>query len=260
MREKWVDAALAAVRAAGERIRQGIGAIKSVRFKGPIDLVTETDEAVEAALRESLGRILPEADFYGEESASGALPQQTCWIVDPVDGTTNYAHGLQHVAVSVALWQGGRPVFGVVYLPVLDELFWAVAGGGAYLGQTRITVSATGRLEHSLVATGFPYTVAEQVQAHIQVLGRVLPRCQGIRRLGSAATDLAYVACGRFEGFYEAGLKPWDVAAGWLLVEEAGGRVTDAAGAPFCFEAPWIVATNGRVHAELVSLVAGGGA
>lgn len=257
MDHTWINAALAAVRTAGERIRQGLGAAKSVRFKGPIDLVTETDVAVEAALRESLARILPEAAFYGEESASGELPKQTCWIVDPLDGTTNYAHGLQHVAVSVALWQEGRSVFGVVYLPVLDELFWAVAGRGAYLGQTRITVSDVGNLKHSLVATGFPYSVAERVQEQLHVLGRVLPRCQGIRRLGSAATDLAYVACGRFEGFYEFGLKPWDVAAGWLLVEEAGGRVTDAMGKPFCLDAPWIVATNGRVHADLACMVAG---
>lgn len=257
MAETWVSAALDAVRQAGRVVREGFAAAKTVRFKGPIDLVTETDLAVEALLRERLAAVVPEADFYGEESAQGGVPQGPCWIVDPVDGTTNYAHGLQHVAVSVALWQEGRPVFGAVHLPVLDELFWAVAGGGAYLGERRLAVSPEERLERSLVATGFPYTVTERAHELAGILARVLPRCQGIRRLGSAATDLAYVAAGRFEGFYEAGLKPWDVAAGWLLVEEAGGRVSDALGAPYSWAAPWIVATNGRIHDALARLVAG---
>lgn len=259
MMERWVEEAIRAVRQAGAVVQRGFAAAKTVHFKGPIDLVTETDLAVEALLREQLAAVLPEAAFYGEESARGAVPSGPCWIVDPLDGTTNYAHGLQHVAVSVALWQEGRPRFGAVYLPIVEEFFWAVAGGGAYLGERRLAVSSEKQLERSLVATGFPYTVSARAEELARILARILPCCQGVRRLGSAATDLAYVAAGRFEGFYEAGLKPWDVAAGVLLVEEAGGRVTDATAAPYTFQAPWIVASNGWIHAALVEKVGGAG-
>jgi len=252
MDSQVVEAIVDAVREAGSVVRQQWHEVKEIQFKGPIDLVTQTDVAVEGLLRRRLGEILPQALFYGEESAQGPVPEESVWIVDPVDGTTNYAHGLQHVAVSVALWQKGQPVVGVVYLPVLEELFWAVAGGGAYLGRQPIAVSTQASLEQSLIATGFPYSAPQQAEELARLLGRFLVCTQGVRRLGSAATDLAYVACGRFEAFYETGLKPWDVAAGILLVTEAGGQVSDQSGDPYTFGAPFLVASNGRVHRNVV--------
>ncbi len=251
---------LAAAQAASARILEGRANPKTIRKKGRIDLVTETDLAVEALLKQRLGGLLPGATFMAEESAESRIPGELTWIIDPLDGTTNFAHDLPVVAVSIALWRAGRVELGVVAVPVLGEMFHAVRGGGAFLNGEPIAVSAAASPEEAVVATGFPYSVAEDLEWIMGPLGRVLPATQGVRRMGAAAADLAYVACGRMDAFYEIRLKPWDTAAGWLLVEEAGGRVTrfDPAVA-YTPGAPSILASNGRLHEALGALVLGEG-
>ncbi len=222
-----------------------------VMFKGRIDLVTETDLAVEKFLKDELKRLLPEADFLAEESAADKELSPLSWVIDPLDGTTNFAHGLPFVATSIGLWHNGRIVLGVVNCPFLGECFSARRGGGAFYNSEIITVSNTESLERSLVATGFPYVFEGRHELLMARLGKVLPLTQGVRRCGAAAIDLAYVAAGRFDAYYEGWLAPWDTAAGWLLVEEAGGKVSDLSGAPYQLYAPHILAGNSRVHAEL---------
>ena len=253
---KLAGAAEKAVIKAGELIETHWSQPKDIRHKGRIDLVTETDLQVEALLTEELRTILPEADFLAEESARDLSPGSLTWVIDPLDGTTNFAHNLPLVAVSVALWQEERIVMGFVYLPILKELFQAVRGQGARLNHQPIRVSSQSDLEQSLVATGFPYSVRERLEEIMPAFGRVLSQSRGLRRLGSAAIDLAYTACGRFEGFYELGLKPWDTAAGWLLEEEAGGKVTGFdPGEAYTLGADSILATNGLTHEALAACI-----
>lgn len=254
MDKQLVNGFLDAMRLAGDVVRSQWGERKDVRMKGRIDLVTQTDLAVEALLKEHLPRLLPGSTVLAEESHETLTPGELTWIIDPVDGTTNYAHGLPMVAVSVALWRDGRVVLGAVHIPMLDELFWAVRGAGAYLNGEPIRVSTEAAMQASLIATGFPYSFYSEVDQVCTRLRRVLLASQGIRRMGSAAIDLAYTACGRFEGYYETGLKPWDTAAGWLMVEEAGGRVSAVDG-EFDLHEHMIVASNGRVHEALLELV-----
>jgi myo-inositol-1(or 4)-monophosphatase len=207
-------------------------------------------------LKAELARLLPGSDFLAEETASATEPGELTWIIDPVDGTTNFANGLPFVATSIGLWHHDRVVLGVVNLPLLGEMFSAREGGGTRLNGVPVTVSAEGVMEQSLIATGFPYAIDEHLDAILRRLRAVLPRAQGVRRVGAAALDLAYVACGRYEGFYESALKPWDTAAGWLLVREAGGRVTQYdAGTEYNLGAGTILATNGAVHDELSRLI-----
>ncbi|MCF8085968.1 MAG: inositol monophosphatase [Desulfohalobiaceae bacterium] len=244
-----------AVGKSGEIILDHWSRAKTIRLKGRVDLVTETDVAVEKDLGARLGAILPEAGFLAEETASGGDLEGTTWIVDPLDGTTNFAHGLPFVAVSVALWSEGEVVLGVIHLPRLGETFSAVKGGGARLNNQSIGVSATEDPESSLVATGFPYDIHTRAEEEVQRLKRVLVQTRGIRRMGAAAVDLAYTACGCFEAYYEVGLKPWDTAAGWLLTREAGGRVTTFEGDPFHPFADSILASNGRIHSNISNLL-----
>ncbi|MFP4213838.1 MAG: inositol monophosphatase family protein [Desulfohalobiaceae bacterium] len=223
-----------------------------LRHKGRIDLVTDTDLAVEEHLKKGLGSILPEAGFLAEESSPDQDPGHLCWIIDPLDGTTNFVHRLPAVAVSVALYQEGQLVLGLVHLPKTGELFQALQGQGAFLGPEPIHVSSQADLEGALIATGFPYDIQDRLQEVLPRLERVLARSQGVRRMGSAAVDLAYTACGRLDGFYEQGLKSWDTAAGQLLVQEAGGRVSrfDPQQEHGLGEQD-ILASNGLIHAEL---------
>lgn len=244
------------VRESGAIIRRQWEKTHAVRHKGSIDLVTETDVAVEAFLKERLGALLPEADFLAEEScAAGAGPSPLCWIIDPVDGTTNFVHRIPQVGTSVALWEDGQVRLGVVNVPMMDECYWAGLGLGAFCNGAPIHVSAAAALEDAVVATGFPYAIAERLDEVLARLALVLPRAQGVRRLGAASVDLAYVASGRQDAFYEMLLKPWDVAAGWLLVEEAGGRVSSLDGSPYVFGNE-ILASNGHLHSGLERLFA----
>jgi len=245
---------IAAAAAAGKTIREHWRQPRAVRHKGRIDLVTQTDAAVEAQLKERLEAILPGVGFMGEESARSLIPEGNCWIVDPLDGTTNFVHGIPFVAVSIALWQEGAARLGVVALPMLGECFYAEKGQGAHCNGRPLRVSGVARCGQSLIATGFPYDIEAHKDRILGWLGAVLPRCQGVRRCGAAAADLAYVAAGRYDAFYESDLKPWDMAAGRLLVEEAGGRVTNLLGEPMRF-GDVILASNGHVHQELLDLL-----
>lgn len=246
---------LDAVRRAAAIVVEHDARPRTVTRKGRIDLLTETDPAVEAALKVDLAALLPGSTFLAEETAAQAELGELTWIIDPLDGTTNFAHGLPICAVSVALWERGRVVLGGVAVPVLGELFHAVRGGGAFLNGAPISVTDVADIETSLVATGFPYAIREEMRPIMANLERVLAASQGVRRMGAAAVDLAYVACGRFDAFYESCLNPWDVAAGWLLVEEAGGAVTDYAGKPYVLGSKYILATNGRVHGKVSGLL-----
>lgn len=241
---------------AGAYIRQRYTLPHQVRMKGAIDLVTETDTASEEIITGQLKAAAPDLPIMAEETTtSHGVSNERIWVVDPLDGTTNFVHGFPHFAVSIALLDQGVPVVGVVYAPMLDELFWAIRGGGAWLGPQSLTVSSTTQLIAALIATGFPYAVEETLPIVIRQLRTVLPRVQDIRRAGAAALDLAYVACGRLDGFYEMHLQPWDTAAGWLLVEEAGGTLSNYTGAPYSAFVPELLATNGHLHQDLLALI-----
>ena len=242
------------VRRAGDHLLRSFEHLSDddIHLKGSIDLVTRLDVEAESILVEGLGRAFPDDVVIAEESARAeAAAGRRIWYVDPLDGTTNFVHGLPVFAVSVAGVRAGRVEVGCVFAPYLDELFWAVAGGGAWLGERRLQVSGRAPLDGALLATGFPYDVRTNPHDNLAEWTSLARRCRGLRRLGAAALDLAYVAAGRFDGYWEFRLKPWDLAAGVLLVLEAGGRVTDPAGGAAWLQGD-LVATNGLVHDELV--------
>ena len=251
-----LDRTREAVLLAGERIRVDFGSPRDVRRKGRIDLVTATDLAVEEMLKASLARLLPEAAFLAEETAAQTVLSGLTWIIDPLDGTTNFAHGFPFVCTSVALYDGQTPLVGCVNAPMLGQCFTAGQGLGAFLNDVPIHVSDTDSLEAALVATGFPYAIRENLDEIMVDVRGMLAATQGIRRPGSAALDLAYVAAGRFEAFYELALNPWDVAAGVLLVTEAGGRVGSYRPAgPYALGDFRILASNGVLHEAMLTLL-----
>jgi len=218
-----------AAREAGKFIkRESIGFdISRTENKGLHDFVSYVDKESERMLVEKLAIILPEAGFLAEEGTSSKISSEYCWVIDPLDGTTNFVHGLHPYAISVALTKDNVPVVGVVHEVEGDETFTAWKGGGAWLNESRINVSSAKKVSASLVATGFPYNDFNRLEKYMSCLSYFCRASHGIRRLGSASVDLSYVACGRFEAFYEYDLKPWDVAAGIIIVREAGGRVSD---------------------------------
>ena len=232
---------------------------RHVMHKGKIDLLTETDLTVEKFLKANLRDVLPEADFLAEESSEGCAAGELTWIIDPVDGTTNFAHGLPITATSVGLWQRDKVILGVVNVPLINECYTAAAGHGAWLNGQPIRVSRAQTLTDSLVATGFPYCLDEELEAILSRLKAVLPKTQGVRRCGVASVDLAWTACGRFDAFYETMLNPWDISAGWLLVEEAGGRVSHFDGEAQSLTGKQILATNGSVHEEMIKVLSEAG-
>lgn len=251
-----METALAVARRAGalqlESFRQGL----AVSHKGAIDLVTDVDVAVERMFRETIAREFPEHLVLAEElgGPSDGTPDPT-WIFDPIDGTTNYAHGLPFFCVSIALEVEQRLELGVVYDPTRDEMFTAERGGGAFLNGTPIQVAAAPRLLDAVLCTGFPYDVHQTLDEIIELFSAFVGRARGVRRFGSAALDLCYVASGRLDGFWEQRLHPWDVAAGALLVQEAGGRVTDYQGAPFRPRHHQVVAAHGVLHAQMLEVI-----
>jgi myo-inositol-1(or 4)-monophosphatase len=209
-------------------------------------------------LVERLQAIIPGATFWSEETHAEAGMGESTWIIDPLDGTTNFVHQIPFVATSIALWQEGQPVLGVINLPAMGELFHAIRGKGAYCNGNRIRVSRTGDLANSVIATGFPYTIREDIAPVMSSLKRILLTTQGVRRAGAAAVDLAYTACGRLDGFYEIGLKPWDTAAGILLVAEAGGRISRFdSGLPYRLGDRDIMVSNTLIHDALGSCITG---
>jgi myo-inositol-1(or 4)-monophosphatase len=226
--------------------------------KGAIDLVTDVDLECERMFRTVIQERFPDHDVLAEElgeSAAGGTAARHRWIFDPLDGTTNYAHGLPIYCSSLALEIDGRVEVGVVYDPTRRELFTAERGQGAFLNGAAIRVSARGELLDALLVTGFPYDIQKELGDLVDLFGAFLERARAVRRLGSAALDLCYVAAGRLEGFWEQRLNPWDVAAGALIVEEAGGRVTGIDGTAFDVAAGHLVASNGHIHEQMLDVV-----
>jgi myo-inositol-1(or 4)-monophosphatase len=249
-----IDAALAAGRIHRRYFRQPL----EIGKKGPIDLVTAADLEVERDFRARIGATFPDHDVLGEE-ATAPEPSRGAshrWIIDPVDGTTNFAHGLALFCVSIALEIDGALALGVVYDPIGEELFTTERGEGARLNGARLRVSSRATMIDAMLCTGFPYTVREARVDQVRVFGEFLGEARAVRRLGSAALDLAYVAAGRLDGFWEGQLHPWDVAAGVLLVEEAGGRVTNYSGGPLDLMQPQIAASNGLIHGQMIEIIA----
>lgn len=255
--DQILQSAATAALTAGDIIRSLYGKPHQIRHKDVIDLVTEADLASEKAIIERVTRDFPNIAVMAEESRSDYSGTMTgaAWVIDPLDGTTNFAHGFPHFGVSIGYVIDGVPLAGIIYCPMQDELFCGCRGKGAWLNGRRIKVSTAADLQHSLVATGFPYDVHRTLTQVIDTLQRVLPKVQDVRRAGAAALDLAYVACGRLDGFWEMNLKPWDTAAGALLLEEAGGKLSDFKGNPFSIFRPEIVASNTLIHQELISLM-----
>jgi myo-inositol-1(or 4)-monophosphatase len=252
-----IELGLQAARRAGEVLARHHAAPRTFERKGEVDLVTAADREAEEVLRALLLGAHPGDGFLGEEGGRADCESGWLWIVDPLDGTTNFVHRYPMFAVSIGLVHDGVPAFGCVHAPALGETFHAVRGGGAFLDGRPIGVSAVERVAESLLASGFPYNRREIVDELLARLRRVLMAGHGFRREGAAALDLCWVACGRLDGFWEQGLHAWDVAAGTLIVEEAGGRVTGFDGGPHDLFAGSTVASNGRIHDELRRLLFG---
>ncbi len=244
-----IETAIAAVHNAGDVLMKHFGAIRQEQIdsKQTFDFVTFVDREAERILIEELHAAFPDHSFYAEESQRAPAGGYR-WIIDPLDGTTNYVHGVPHFAISVALEKEGQIILGLIYDPTRDEMFRAEIGRGAFLNDVPISVSSIRDPALSLLGTGFPFKQKQNLGAYLASFQALFEQVSGIRRIGSAALDLAYVACGRFEGFWELGLSPWDVAAGSLLVQEAGGRISDFSGGD---QAIWngnVVASNGALH------------
>lgn len=231
--------------------RQGI----TIQEKGKQNFVTEVDRKAEAILISGLSALLPEAGYIAEEGTSTQRGDRYHWIVDPLDGTTNFIHGVFPFAISLALRDREEVVLGIVYEFGLDEYFYAWKGGGAWLNGSPIRVSEVDRVNQSLIATGFPYTNFKYLDQFMKSMDYFMHNSHGLRRLGSAATDIAYVACGRYDAFYEYGLHPWDVAAGMLLVREAGGSVSDFQGNQDPLFAAHFISSNSMIYKEFQSII-----
>ena len=250
-----LEVALAAGRAGADVVRESFGRDIDPDLKGVVDPVTEVDRAAEVAILEVLDAQRPEDQVLGEESGGQTAAVGRRWIVDPLDGTVNFLHGHPHVAVSVGLWDGGEPVAGVVIDVMRDEVFSAVRGQGAYLNGRPIRVSSGARLQECLIGTGFPYDRHRNGPEYTAAAGEVMKRARDIRRLGSAALDFAWVACGRFDGFWEFGIYPWDVAAGLVLVEEAGGLTADLNTSPATVDSTHFIIAAPGIYEPLVNLI-----
>lgn len=245
---------------AGRALVRDFGEVEQLQVsrKGPADFVSSADRKAERIIKEELQKARPDYGFLMEEGGEIAGDDEHRFIIDPLDGTSNFLHGLPHFAVSIALEKKGDVIAGVIYDPVKDELFWAEKGKGAYLNSRRLRVSARSRLSDSIFATGIPFMGHQEGEGHTVFLHRlekVMEKTAGVRRWGAAALDLAYVAAGRYDGFWERGLNAWDVAAGTLMIKEAGGFVTDAQGRQFKFKSEDLVAGNEKIHKSLLDLL-----
>ena len=249
-----LELALAAAAKGAEIVRNGFGAHKTTEQQGRLDPVTEIDHASEHAIVELLTKIRPDDGLLGEEGSARESTGRR-WIIDPLDGTVNFIHGIPQVGVSVALYDGNTPLVGVVHDPIRDEVFAAVRGEGATCNGDPIRVSQTIELHRSVIVTGFPYDHDKHAVAYATAVGAVLERVNGIRRLGSAALDFAWLACGRFDGYWEYSLGPWDAAAGVLIATEAGATITDGRGRPYTVDSPHFVAANPLLHDQLRRIV-----
>lgn len=237
-------------RGAGAILKRGFTRPFKIAYKGDIDPVTEQDLKSEKYITDKIRRRFPDHAILAEEGTGGGQPSGSSyrWVIDPLDGTVNYAHRFPVYCVSIGLEYEGEMVVGVVYDPERDELFRAGRSVGSFLNGRRISVSSEQRLDRALLATGFAYDVHKARRNNLGLFARMVKRAQAVRRPGSAAIDLCWLACGRLDGFWEFGLYPWDTAAGWLIVTEAGGKVSRIDGRPFSIDAPDILATNKRLH------------
>jgi len=247
---------------AGNIVRSHFGKISEVEHKGAIDLVTIADRKSEEFILKELTKLFPSHTIVAEESFDsgigtdrGSTPSGFRWLIDPLDGTTNFAHTYPHYCTSMGLEYDGEPIFGVIYAPVADELFTGARGHGASMNGSPITVSSVSKVSRSILATGFPYDRRTNPNDNVSNFSKMINRVQGIRRGGSAALDLCYLACGRIDGFWELRLKPWDVAAGVVIVKEACGKVTNIRGERFDIYKDDILATNGHLHGEMRTIL-----
>ena len=246
--------AIAAAQAGAEIITTYFGASPDPEYKGKFDPVTAVDRAAEEAIIDVLTSARPDDDVLAEEGG-GTIHAGRHWIVDPLDGTVNFVHGIPHISVSIALYEGTKGLVGVVYDPLRDELFTAFEGGGARLNGHVISVSDVTDINRSIVATGFPYDHDVRAESLSIVVREMLREINGLRRMGSAALDLAWVAAGRYEAYWELGIAPWDGAAGMVLVREAGGVVTDPFGRQSTPSMGLVVSSNGHLHHQIRSIV-----
>jgi myo-inositol-1(or 4)-monophosphatase len=250
-----------AARKTARTLRRDFGEVEQLQVsnKGPSDFVSAADLKAEKTLRAELAKARPRFGFLMEETGEIAGEDgKHRWIIDPIDGTTNFLHGIPHFAISIGLEMEGEIIAGLVYNPIVEEVFYAEKGQGAFLNDKRLRVSSRNRMSESVIATGIPFHGRPGHEPFLQQLGRVMQSVAGVRRMGSASLDLAYVAAGRYEGFWETGLQPWDIAAGILLVREAGGYVTDFKGGKDVLHSGNVVAANPKLHKDLLELVTKG--
>ena len=247
------------IKKAGKILKKGFYSKKEVNFKAKKDLVTKYDLAVEEFLKKEFSKKFKEFNIIAEESNNSDIEFNNSIIIDPIDGTTNFVNGVPHCAISVGVYRDKKPYIGVVYNPILDELYFAKHKKGAFLNGKKIAVSSENSLQKSLLATGFPYSSGENTKDLKDVIKKIesiLPHCQDLRRLGSASIDLCLVASGVYEGYYEMNLKPWDVSAGVIILSEAGGKITNIGGTSFdMFKDKYIVASNSKIHKELLDIL-----
>ena len=245
-----------AAREAGQLMKERFNSGFRIDNKdGVNDLVTEVDHAAEKLIMDIIRTEFPDHFILSEEVGEIKMDSAYKWIIDPIDGTVNYANGIPICCVSIGVEHEGKMILGAVFNPFIDEFFFAEKGAGAFMNEKRIRVSEKDSVLHSCLVTGFPYTYLDSQNGPLEVFSRLIRKGVPVRRLGSAAIDLCWVAAGRFDGFYEHKLNAWDSAAGFLLVEEAGGKVTDFEGNPYSPYQPHIVATNGKIHTELLGWV-----
>ena len=255
MKDQLKKTLLGCLREGGRIIRKGYGRSHRIRKKSPVSLVTEIDLEADHKVRALVRKNFPDHQFLTEELKAVENDSPYRWIIDPLDGTTNFAHEIPFCCISIGLEFNKDIILGGVYNPILEELFFAEKGKGSTLNGRKIRVSKAKNLIDSLLVTGFPYDRQEKAGFYVKFFQAFLEKCQGVRRLGAAAMDLAYVACGRFEAYWEFNLKPWDMAAGMLIVQEAGGQVTDFHGSPIDVSHPYqILSSNGRIHSTLLKI------
>lgn len=250
-----LDIASDTARRAGALLRNGLSQQLTIELKSPYELVTDMDRASEELIVSTIKQHFPDHAILAEESGGAISTNRPTWLIDPLDGTNNYAHSFPFFAVSMALWAENRPLLGVVYDPMRGEMFSAQAGGGAYCNNQPIKVSRVEKLAAALVSTGFPYDYGARPDNNLAEFNRVQARCQGVRRAGAAALDIAYVATGRLDAHWEIGLKPWDTGAAVLVLLEAGGRLTDNLGGAWDLRSTRTIASNGAIHNELIEVL-----
>lgn len=240
---------------AGDLLKKNRGRVKKVDYKGKINIVTEIDLLSERTIITIIKKNFPDHSILTEESEGQKTDSIYKWIIDPLDGTTNYAHDFPSYCISIALEKAGKVVLGIVYNPLLNELFATELGKGAFVNRRKIRVSSARDLSKSFLATGFPYDIRESKITNLDHFANFATRSLAVRRAGSAALDLCYLAMGRFDGFWELKLSPWDTAAATLLVQEAGGKVTDFEGKRYSIYSKHLLATNGRIHQQMIKVL-----